>query len=163
MSLFNGLRPFGVKKNRGLASASTMGRLRRVRLFDKVERTRRLRPLGLAPPIRGQPAGLLQMRLHRRGEALVDAEVLSETVDLVHELLARIVVINLVGAGDGLIAVEPVERLEIGRDRGNLARRNGFGGELNRWSEAVQLQLRMLGPAVDPALLQLLRNDLPDA
>ena len=41
------------------------------------------------------PAGLLQVRLHRRGEVLVDAKVVSDAVDLVQELLARLVVIDL--------------------------------------------------------------------
>jgi hypothetical protein len=77
--------------------------------------------------------------------------------------LARFVIVGLVGAGDRLIAVEPVKRLEVGRDGGNVAARDALGCELNRGSEAIQLQLRMLGPAVDRALLQLLRNDLPDA
>jgi hypothetical protein len=75
----------------------------------------------------------------------------------------RLVVIDLVGAGDRLVAVEAVERLEIRGDRRDVASGHGFGRELNRRREAVQLQLRMFGPAVDPTLLQLLGDDLPDA
>jgi hypothetical protein len=45
----------------------------------------------------------------------------------------------------------------------NVASGHALGRKLDRWSEAVQLQLRMLGPAVDRALLQLLGDDLPDA
>jgi hypothetical protein len=76
------------------------------------------------------------VRLHRRGEGLVDSEVLGEAVDLVHELLARLVVIDLVGAGDDLVAVEPVKRLEIRRDRGNVAARDARGCELYRLNRA---------------------------
>src|ERR1700722_17580836 len=160
--LFNGLRPFGVKiltspqLPQGVAP-------RRVRLVHEFGRTLRLRFLPLARLIGGNLAGLLQVRLHRRSEVLVNAEVLGEAVDLVHELLAGLVVIDLVGAGDRLVAIEPVERLEIRRDRGKVAGGDPLCRKLNRWSEAVQLQLRMLGPAIDPALPQLLRNDLPDA
>src|ERR1700733_6777876 len=96
MSLFNGLRPFGVKKIREPASASPSGRLGRVRLAHELGRTPRLRPFGLAPPLRGEPAGLPQMRLHRGFEVLVDPEVLGDAIDPVHELLARFVVIDLV-------------------------------------------------------------------
>ena len=164
MSLFNGLRPFGVK-NPDLVSAPPRGRLRRVRLFDKIGRTLRLRPLsfGLDRLVIGNFADGLQVRLHRRGEVLVDAEVLGHAVDLVRELLARLVVINLVGGGDGLITVEPVERLEIRGDRGNVAGGHGSGRKLNRGSKTVQLQLRMLRATVDRPLLKLPRDDLPDA
>src|ERR1700733_13423198 len=164
MSLFNGLRPFGVKKS-GARLSLRPRCLELARLAHEIGRGRKVNPLpvGFARLVGGNLAGLLQMRLHRRCEVLVDAEVLGEAVDLVHEFLARFVVIDLVGPRDDLIAVEPVERLEIRRDRGKVAGGDARGRELNRWSQAVQLQLRMLGPAIDPALLQLLRNNLPDA
>jgi hypothetical protein len=44
-----------------------------------------------------------------------------------------------------------------------IAGGDALGGELYRWSEAVQLQLRMLGATVDRPLLKLLRDDLADA
>jgi hypothetical protein len=138
-------------------------RPKRVGHGQRLHPARHVRRLPLARLVSRKLAGLLQVRLHRGFEVLVDPEVLGETVDLVQELLARFVVVDLVGAGGGLIAIEPVERLEIRADRRDVARSDGLGRELHHRSETVQLQLRMLRSAVDRPLLQLLRDDLPDA
>ena len=61
------------------------------------------------------------MRVRRRAEDLVDAEIVGDAVDLVHELLARLIVIDLMGAGDRLIAIESIEHLQIGRDGPDIA------------------------------------------
>jgi hypothetical protein len=53
----------------------------------------------------------------------------------VHEFLTRFVVIDLLSAGDGLVTVEPVERRETRRDRGNIAGGNALSRELDRWSQ----------------------------
>jgi hypothetical protein len=57
------------------------------------------------------------MRLRRPRDDFVDPKVGGDAIHLVQELLAGFVVIDLVGAVDDLIAVEPFERLEIRRDR----------------------------------------------
>ena len=65
--------------------------------------------------------------------------------------------------GDRLITVEPIEHLQIGRDGADVAGCDGFGRELHHGREAIQLQLRMIGAAVDRPFLQDLGDDLPDA
>ena len=94
---------------------------------------------------------------------VIDAEVGGDPVDLVEQLLARFVVIGLVGAGDRLVAIEPVEHLEVGRDGRHVARGDRFGRELHHRREAVQLQLRVVGAAVDRPFLQNLGHDLANA
>jgi hypothetical protein len=96
---------------------------------------RRIRRLALARRIVGNGADRLQALLHRRCEVLVDAEIGGHAIDLVHEFLTRFVVIDLLSAGDGLVTVEPVERRETRRDRGNIAGGNALSRELDRWSQ----------------------------
>src|SRR5689334_1627166 len=140
--LFKGLRPIQIKKSGARLSLRTR-RLRRVRLSANLRRTR---------PVRALPLGLARLAGgKRRGHDLADAEVGRHAVELVQYLLARVVVILLVGAGCRLVTVEPVERLEIRADRRNIACRDRLGPELHRGRQAVQLQLRMLGAAVDLA------------
>ena len=83
-------------------------------------------------------------------------------LDLVHELLARFVAFQTVGGGDRLVAVEPVERLEIRVDRRNVARRDRPGPRVALRSQMIQLQLGDR-PAVDRPLPRLFGDDLPDA
>jgi hypothetical protein len=64
-----------------------LGRARRI--FDRFR---------LVRLVRWDLADLLQVLLHRRRYDLVDAEIGGDAVDLVDELLARLVVIDLVGA-----------------------------------------------------------------
>ena len=77
----------------------------------------------------------------------IDAEVGGDAVDLVEKLLARFVVIDLIGAGDGLVTVEPVEHFEIGRDSRHSPAATASAASCITGSEAVQLQLRMIGAA----------------
>jgi hypothetical protein len=94
---------------------------------------------------------------------LVHVEIGGNAIDLLEQLLARLVVIGLVGAGDGLVAVEPVEHLEIRGDGRHVARGDRLGRELHHRREAVQLQLGVRGAAVDRPFLQHVGDDLADA
>ena len=105
---------------------------------------------------------LLQV-LARGVPHLVDPEVVGHAVDLLHQPLAILVVITLMGDGGRLVAVQPIQRLEVRSDRRNVAGGDGLGPELHGGSEAIQLQLGMIGVAVDRTLLQLLGHDLADA
>ena len=48
---------------------------------------------------------------------LVEAEIGGDAVDLVHEPLARLVVIDLIDLGGPLVAVDPIDHFEERRDR----------------------------------------------
>jgi hypothetical protein len=98
-------------------------------------------PVTVARLISGDLTNLLQMHLHPPRDDFVDPKVGGHAIDLVQELLAGFVVIDLVGAGDGLIPIEPierleVERLEIRRDRRDIARRDGLGPKLHSGGKA---------------------------
>ena len=92
-----------------------MGLLEAIRFRRHGLRARLVGSLPSAARLVGNLADLLQV-LPRRRHDLVDAQVVGNAVDLIERLLARLAVIDLVRAGDRLVAVEPVEHLEIGRD-----------------------------------------------
>src|SRR5208283_4755653 len=101
-------------------------------------------------------------RLGRRPR-LVDLQIGGDPVDLVHELAARLVVVNLDGLRGSLVAIEPVEHLHERRDRRDVALGDRFAGEPHRRLKAGQLQFGVLRAFVDDAPRERLPDDLAHA
>jgi hypothetical protein len=92
-----------IRPNRDFSGAYDQSKLNFF-LFRRLGHGCRSRPVGRAWLVHDHPH-LLEVFTRRRSHDFVDAEVGGDPADLVEQLLARIGVIDLVGAGDRLVAV----------------------------------------------------------
>ncbi len=92
-----------------------------------------------------------------------EAEIGGDAVELLEQLPARVVIVDLVDLGGLLVAVEPVEHLEERGDRPDVAALDRIGRDLHRRPKAGKLQLGVVAVLVGEALRERLAHDLADA
>jgi hypothetical protein len=80
---------------------------------------------------------------------LIYAEIGGDEVDLGEKLLARLVVVDLIGLGDPPIAVQAIENFQERRDRLDVAVGDRFARKPHRRLKTRQLQLGVLCAFVD--------------
>jgi hypothetical protein len=92
-----------------------------------------------------------------------EAEIGGDAVELLEQLLAGVVVVDLIDLGGLLVAVEPVEHFEERGDRFDIPALDRHGRDPHRRPQAGKLQLGVVVVLVGEALGERLAHDLADA
>jgi hypothetical protein len=99
-------------------------------------------------------AGQAGRGLLRRLAGIVDFEAGEDAVHLPEQLLPRAVVVVCVFFRARVVAVEPLENVEIRPDRPEVARGDRLGRDRVRALESDELKERVVGRQVGPLLIQ---------
>ncbi len=90
-------------------------------------------------------------------------QIVGDAVDLFDEPLPLLRSIRMFRDDRILMLVEPVDQLDERRDRLELATPNRLADDTQGGHQAFELNMRVVGAAVDDPLAQNLRDDLADS